>query len=103
ASISGAGWLRHPAGRGASRERPYVSWCSGHRASGRSPDLQTPFFRPGGVLMRPDDGGIDDQIFEVRIIGHRFEYPPPDTLDAPSTEAPEHAVPISKRFRKITP
>ena len=23
--------------------------------------------------MRPDDGGIDDQIFEVRIIGHRLE------------------------------
>jgi len=38
-------------------------------ASGRALDLQTPFFRPGGVLMRPDDGGIDDQIFEVRIIG----------------------------------
>src|SRR6187431_887441 len=42
--------------------------------------------------MRPDDGGIDDQIFEVRVIGHRLEDPPPNTLDAPSTEAPEHAV-----------
>src|SRR6202790_1385868 len=63
-----------------SRERPYVSWCSGHRASGRAPDLQTPLFRPGGVLMRPDDGGIDDQIFEVRIIGHRLEDPPPTPL-----------------------
>src|ERR1700740_1276720 len=81
-----------------SHERPYVSWCSGHRASGRSPDLQTPFFGPGGVLMRPDDGGIDDQIFEVRIIGHRLEDPPPDALDAPSTEAPEHAVPIPERL-----
>src|SRR5258705_7531311 len=53
--------------------------------------------------MRPDDGGIDDQIFEVRIIGHRLEDAPPDTLDAPSTEAPEHAVPVSERLRKITP
>src|ERR1700710_2805009 len=53
--------------------------------------------------MRPDDSGIYDQIFEVRIIGHRLEDPPPNTLDAPSTEAPEHAVPISKRLRKITP
>ncbi len=53
--------------------------------------------------MRPDDGGIDDQILEVRIIGHRLEDPPPHTLDAPSTEAPEHAVPIPERFRKITP
>lgn len=33
-------------------------------------------------------GGIDDQIFGVRIIGHRFEDPPQDALDAPSTEAP---------------
>src|SRR5258708_13817398 len=55
------------------------------------------------MLTRPDDGGIDDQIFEVRIIGHRIEDTPPNTLDAPSTEAPEHAVPIPKRLRKITP
>src|ERR1700757_5362736 len=88
---------------GHPKPRPCVSWYSGHRASGRSPDLQTPFFRPGGVLMRPNDGGIDDQIFEVRIIGHRLEYPPPNTLDAPSTEAPEHAVPIPKHLWKITP
>src|SRR6202044_4067689 len=77
------------------------------RASGRSLDLpldlQTPFFRPGGVLMRSNDGGIDDQIFKVRIIGHRLEDPPPNPLDAPSTEAPKHAVPIAKRLRKITP
>ena len=31
------------------------------------------------------------------------KYPPPNTLDAPSAEAPEHAVPISKHLRKITP
>jgi hypothetical protein len=37
-----------------------------------------PFFRPRGVLMRVDDGGIDDQIFEVRIMGHRLEDPPPN-------------------------
>src|SRR5215207_1418852 len=53
--------------------------------------------------MRPNDSGIDDQIFEVRIVGHRLEDPPPDTFDAPSTEASEHAVPISKRLWKITP
>jgi len=31
------------------------------------------------------------ELFEVRIIGHRLEDPPPDTLDAPSAEAPENA------------
>ena len=55
------------------------------------------------MLMRPDDGGINDQVFEVRIIGHRLKDPPPDTLDAPSTEAAEHAVPIPERLWKITP
>src|SRR6202044_2805867 len=53
--------------------------------------------------MRPDNGGIHDQVFEVRIIGHRLEDAPPDTLDAPSTEAPEHAVPIPERLWKIAP
>jgi hypothetical protein len=48
-------------------------------------------------------GGIDNQIFEIWIIGHGLEYPPPDTLDAPAAEAPKHAVLISKRLRKITP
>ena len=55
------------------------------------------------MLVGSDNGGVDDQILEVRILGHRLEDPPPDTLDAPSTEAPEYAVPIPERFRKITP
>jgi hypothetical protein len=41
------------------------------------------------LKQRPNYGGIDDQIFEVRIIGHRLEDPPPNTLDAPSAEAVE--------------
>ena len=35
--------------------------------------------------MGSDDGGIDDQIFEVRIIGHRLEEAIPDALDAPAS------------------
>jgi hypothetical protein len=58
---------------------------------------------PGSVLVGSDDGGIDNQIFEVRIVGHRLENALSNTLDAPPAEAPEHAVPIAKRFRKITP
>src|SRR6202049_5075824 len=86
---------------------PYVRWC-GRGGAERLPPIpilifRPPLFRPGGVLMRPDDGGIEHQIFEVRIIGHRLEDPSPNTLDAPSTEAPEHAVPIPERLRKITP
>jgi hypothetical protein len=52
--------------------------------------------------MRPDDGGINE-VFEVRIIGHRLEDTPPNTFDAPSTEAPKHAVPIPECLWKIAP
>jgi hypothetical protein len=38
------------------------------------------------MLMGTNDGGIDDQVFEVRIVGHRFENPPPDALMAPAAE-----------------
>jgi hypothetical protein len=53
--------------------------------------------------MRPDDGRIDDQIFEIWVIGHRLEDQLPNTLDAPSTEAPEHAVPNIRLFRPVEP
>jgi len=53
--------------------------------------------------MSSDDGGIDDQIFEVRIVGHRLEDTMPNTLHAPTAEAPEYTVPIAERFRKVTP
>ena len=55
------------------------------------------------MLVGSDDGGIDDQVFEVRIIGHRLKDAAPDAFGAPSTEAPEYAVPIPEHFRKITP
>jgi hypothetical protein len=48
------------------------------------------------VLMGANDRGVDDQILEVRIIGHRLEDAPPDALVAPSAEAAEDAVPIAE-------
>src|SRR5271169_3935575 len=53
--------------------------------------------------MGSDNGGVDNQIFEVGIIRHRLEYSPPDAFGAPSTEATEHAVPVPERFWKIAP
>jgi hypothetical protein len=53
--------------------------------------------------MGSDDGGINDQIFEVWIIRHRFEDAPPHTFRTPATEAAENAVPISKHLWKIAP
>jgi hypothetical protein len=72
-------------------------WCSGHRASGRPPDLQTSVFRPG-VLTRPHDGGSRRSDIEVWNIRHRLEDPPP-TLDPLSTEAPEGGV-LAPRLRR---
>ena len=53
--------------------------------------------------MPGPNSGIDDQIFEVRIIGHRLENARPNTLDAPPAKAPEYAVPVAERLRKVTP
>ncbi len=44
--------------------------------------------------MGANDGGIDDQVFEVGIIGHRLENAIPNTLETPSAEASEYAVPL---------
>src|ERR1700730_12947345 len=61
------------------------------------------FFGPGSVLVGSYDGGVDNQIFDIRIIGHRLEDPPPIPLEAPTTEATKYTVPVPECFRQITP
>jgi hypothetical protein len=53
------------------------------------------------MLMGSDNGGIDNQVFEVWIIGHGLEDAMPNALAAPSAEAPEYTVPIAERFTNI--
>lgn len=53
--------------------------------------------------MRADDCGVDDQVFEVRIVRHGLEDAPPDALAAPAAEAAENTVPFAERLRQITP
>jgi hypothetical protein len=55
------------------------------------------------VLVRADDGGIDEQILEVGIFGQSFEKAVPDTSHGPSSEALELAVPVAELGREITP
>jgi len=62
-----------------------------------------PLFGRGSMLMGTNDGAVDDQIFEVRIVRHRLEYPPPNPFGAPSAEATECAVPLSEGVRQISP
>jgi len=68
----------------------------------RSHELQTPFF-PSRMLVRPDDGRVDHDVFEVRVVGHRHEQPVPNAILRPARKANEHTVPVSKNFWKITP
>ena|SRR5579863_713050 len=53
--------------------------------------------------MGADDGGVDDQVFKVRIIRQGFEHAQPDSFGTPTAEAPEHAIPFAERLRQITP
>src|SRR6516162_9069464 len=54
-------------------------------------------------LHRPHDGGVDDQVFEVRIFNQRIEKTLPNALLCPSAEALEHAVPVAKLLGQIAP
>jgi hypothetical protein len=53
--------------------------------------------------MRPHDGGIDDEVFEVRIFNQRIEKTLPNALLCPSAEALEHAIPVAKLLGQIAP
>jgi hypothetical protein len=55
------------------------------------------------MLMRPDDGGVDHDVFEVWIVGHRLKQPIPYAIFGPSGKADEHAIPIAEVIRQITP
>src|SRR6516162_8123743 len=80
-----------------------LSSYSGRRANARSPHLRSPLFCTGRMLMRPHDGGVDDQVFEVRIFNQRIEKTLPNALLCPSAEALEHAVPVAKLLGQIAP
>ena len=55
------------------------------------------------MLMRADDGGVDEQIFEIWIFGQGFEKTLPYALLGPSSEALELAVPIAELGWQVAP
>src|SRR6267143_1393233 len=79
-----------------------LTLISGRRANARSPDLRSPFCT-GRVLMRPLDGGVDDQVLKVRVFDQRVENTRPNALLGPPTEACENTVPFAKLVRKVAP
>ena len=55
------------------------------------------------MLVGAHDGGVDDQVFEVRAFHQRIEDAFPNALLGPAAEALENAVPMAKRWWQITP
>src|ERR1700688_823901 len=55
------------------------------------------------MLVRPDDGGVDHDVFKVWIVRHRGEQSIPNTVFGPSREADEDAIPIAKTVRQVAP
>jgi hypothetical protein len=55
------------------------------------------------MLVRPHNGGIDDQVFEVWIFAQLGEKTLPNAFSCPSPETPEHTVPFAKLIGQITP
>jgi hypothetical protein len=55
------------------------------------------------MLVRPHYGGIDDQVFEIRIFTQLGEKLLPNAPLCPAPEAPEHTVPFAELFGQVTP
>jgi hypothetical protein len=55
------------------------------------------------MLVRPHDGGVDDQVLKVRVFDQGVENTLPNALLGPPTEAREYAVPFAKLIRQIAP
>ena len=53
--------------------------------------------------MRPHDGGVEDQVFEVRVYAQRGEKTLPNAFLSPPAETPEDAVPFAELFGQVTP
>src|SRR5580704_10621922 len=55
------------------------------------------------MLVGAHDGGVDDQVFEVRAFHQCIEDGFPNAFLGPAAEALENAVPVAKRGWQIAP
>ena len=55
------------------------------------------------MLVDPDERAVDEDVFEIRIVGEGLENALPDTLLRPAPEARIDGAPLAERFRKISP
>src|SRR3974377_2243056 len=55
------------------------------------------------MLVRPHDGGVEEQVFEVRVDAQSGEKTLPNAFLAPPAETPEDAVPFAELFGQVPP
>ena len=55
------------------------------------------------MLMDPDVGCVDEDVFEIGIVRQGLENPLPDALLRPAPEARVDAVPLAEHGRQIAP
>src|SRR5882757_4582756 len=85
---------RHQRGRGF--------WSSVRRGIDRSLARRL-FLRPGAMLVRPDNGGIDHHVFVVVIACQQLENALENPALGPPVEALVDDFPASETLRKIAP
>jgi hypothetical protein len=55
------------------------------------------------MLVRAHDGGVDDQVFEVRVFDQRGENTLPNALLGPPPKALEYTVPVAEFGWQVAP
>ena len=73
------------------------------QATARTPDGLRPSSCAATVLVHPDDGAIDDDVFEVGIRRQGFEKLIEHAASDPPTESLKHRVPVPEILGKVAP
>ena len=71
-------------------------------ANAQWPETEPPFCA-GAVLVDPNDGAVDQRVFEIRIARKHREERLEDAVHDPTPEALEDRVPVPERRVEIAP
>src|SRR5688572_24782776 len=93
--------LSCPATEQTARER--IDQRDDRQATARTPDGLRPSSCAATVLVHPDDGAIDDDVFEVGIRRQGFEHLIEHAASDPPTESLKHRVPVPEILGKVAP
>src|SRR5918994_1792756 len=93
--------LSCPATEQTARER--IDQRDDRQATARAPDGLRPSSCAATVLVHPDDGAIDDDVFEVGIRRQGSEKLIEHAASDPPTESLKHRIPIPEILGKVAP